>query len=337
MPPSSKNRTEHQQMTNYTGTSKADKIRGGKGDDFIVFSRSNDTISGGDGFDVISYDGSPIAIVANFKLGSVSVGSKTDTIRDVEMIVGTAANDKFVGADTGESWFQGGKGNDRMTGGKGFDWADYYGSYGGMTVDLKSGTTSGYDGKDTLINIDNIRGSRYDDHLFGDDNGNRIRGMKGDDVIDGRGGNDLADYRNADGAVVVNLKTGIATGADGRDKLINIEGVRGTYYNDVLIGNDRDNFFETFSGNDRVTGGAGADTFSFSAGCGHDTITDFQATGARHDMIDVSGLASIISYKDLMKNHASQSGHDVVIDAGLDEIILKDVSIGDLRASDFLF
>jgi Ca2+-binding RTX toxin-like protein len=324
-------------MANINGTKKSETITGSTGDDFIRFSGGNDKIVGNDGFDVVSYEGASTAIVANFKLAFVTSGNKTDSISGIEMIIGTAGKDRFVGADTGESWFQGGTGDDSMTGGKGYDWADYYSSYGGMRVDLRTGTSSGYDGKDTLIAIDNLRGSRHADHLYGSDGGNRIRGMKGDDVIDGRGGFDLADYRNADGSVVVNLTTGSSSGADGRDKLVNIEGIRGSYYNDVLTGNDKGNFFETFSGNDRLTGRGGSDQFSFSTGCGRDTITDFQASGSHHDIIALSGLNSIINFADMIKNHISENGDDVVIKAGSDSIILKNVSIGDLSVSDFIF
>lgn len=318
------------------GTNSNDKILAGGGDDFIVCSGGNDILDGQDGFDVVSYEVFKQSISVNFKTGSVSAGRIHDKIVNIEMVIGTSGNDRFVGADTGESWFQGGKGNDRMVGGRGFDWADYYGAYAGVKVDLKAGSSSGYDGRDTLIDIDNIRGSRYDDVLSGDDRGNRIRGMMGDDIIDGRGGFDLADYRNASGAVFVNLVTGTATGADGNDRLRNIEGVRGSYYNDTLIGDARSNFFETFGGHDKISGGGGRDTFLFASGCDRDVITDFTASGGDRDLIQLY-MPEIASYQDLVKNHMVQSGSDVEIrGAGDDVIVLSQVNIKELSSANFL-
>lgn len=323
------------QSDTLSGTSRDDRILARGGDDFILASGGDDTIVGHDGFDVVSYDGFAQSINVNFRTGLVEIDGKQDRISGIEMVIGTAGNDRFVGANSGESWFQGGRGNDIMIGGRGFDWADYYGAYAGVRVDLRAGTSSGYDGRDTLVRIDNIRGSRHDDILSGDDNGNRIRGMRGDDVIDGRGGFDVADYRNASGGVVVDLQRGIATGADGRDTLRNIEGMRGTYYDDRLIGNGRDNFFETFAGNDRITGGGGSDRFLFANGSGRDTITDFTASGPDRDIIELD-ISAISNYRDLVRNHMVQVGNDVEIrGSGGEVIVLQGVNAGGLTSANF--
>ena len=91
-------------------------------------------------------------------------------------------------------------------------------------------------------------------------------------------------------------------------------------------------------GADTLIGGAGSDTFVFAKGDGKDTIKDFAATGSSHDVLDLTGLASITDFNDLVKNHMKQVGSHVQIN-GLngDVIILENVKIGHLDAGDFLF
>lgn len=91
-------------------------------------------------------------------------------------------------------------------------------------------------------------------------------------------------------------------------------------------------------GNDTLTGGKGADHFVFAKGDGRDTITDFTAGGASHDVLDLTALGSITSYSDLTRNHMKQVGDDVHIDGrNGDTILLQDVRIAHLDKGDFLF
>jgi len=59
-----------------------------------------------------------------------------------------------------------------------------------VTVNLKAGNASGADGNDTLVDIENARGSEYADTLIGSDGANDLQGRAGDDNIQGGGGND---------------------------------------------------------------------------------------------------------------------------------------------------
>ncbi|URK88363.1 hypothetical protein LP421_14000 [Rhizobium sp. RCAM05350] len=114
-----------------------------------------------------------------------------------------------------------------------------------------------------------------------------------------------------------------------------------------LHGNSGKNVIDGKAGNDMIwghggadilTGGTGADQFVFATKDGKDTIIDFAATGSGHDILDLTGLASITSFTDLKQHHMSQIGNDVFID-GLngDSILLKNVKMAALDAGDFLF
>lgn len=55
--------------------------------------------------------------------------------------------------------------------------------------------------------------------------------------------------------------------------------------NDTLIGKGGNDWLYGHRGDDTLTGGTGADTFVFLTGYNHDTVTDFDLTGADHDFI----------------------------------------------------
>ncbi|HEP0644786.1 TPA: Ig-like domain-containing protein [Enterobacter hormaechei subsp. xiangfangensis] len=83
------------------------------------------------------------------------------------------------------------------------------------------------------------------------------------DTWSSTGGMDVVDYRNATSGVTIDLgrSTAQSTGFD-TATLVNIEGINGSDYDDVITGNSGDNQFEGRGGND---------TFNIGSG-GHDTL-----------------------------------------------------------------
>jgi len=79
------------------------------------------------------------------------------------------------------------------------------------------------------------------------------------------------------------------------------------------------------------------DRFDFADGFGMDVITDFDP-GFGGETIGLAGIGAITDYADLMANHLSQDGPDVVIDdlAG-NSITLENTAIADLHSADFDF
>lgn len=100
--------------------------------------------------------------------------------------------DDFIYGGYGNDIMQGGRGADTMDGGSGIDTVSYQYSSSGVTIDLQNGSGSGGDATgDKITNVENITGSYYGDHLFGDMGANTIDGSFGNDVIDGGYGSDI--------------------------------------------------------------------------------------------------------------------------------------------------
>ena len=88
------------------------------------------------------------------------------------------------------------------------------------------------------------------------------------------------------------------------------------------------------SGNDTLTGGAGADAFIFGPDHGNDVITDF-TNG--EDVIDLSAFSTISNFSDLT---ITSDENGVAIDLGVHgggTILLQGVAFADLGAENFRF
>lgn len=230
----------------------------------------NDTIDGGTGFDRVYYDNSPSAVTVT--LGGTAMGTAsdgwggTDTLINIEEVRGSFYGDTLTGSDSGfyES-FEGRAGNDVIDGKGGRDRAAYDSSPAAVNVNLATGIAQdGFGGTDTIRNIEEVRGSAFNDVITGDNNDNWFDGRLGDDTLDGGAGHDIALYSSASGSVTVNLGTGKASGAAGNDTLVRIETVVGSSFADILTGDSGSNGLRGGGGNDTIDGGAGTDAATFA-------------------------------------------------------------------------
>jgi Ca2+-binding RTX toxin-like protein len=122
----------------------------------------------------------------------------------------------------------------------GNDTVDYSHAASGVTANLLNpASNSGAAGGDVYISIENLRGTNFDDALTGDGGNNVLEGGLGNNTLDGGGGFDTASYEHATAAVTVSLAVSgpQTTGGAGTDTLTNIEGLRGSSFNDTLTGN----------------------------------------------------------------------------------------------------
>src|SRR5262245_22580108 len=192
------------------------------------------------------------------------------------------------------------------------DFASYESSPAAVTVRLKgvgSDTqtaiaTGGGASGDTLVGIEGLIGSRFSDTLTGNALDNVLAGGFGNDVLDGKGGIDTADYSrdhffdNGDTADQVVVRLGLngasGTGAEFKvfanpfgppfivqvstDTLISIENVTGTAGPDTIVGNELSNTLDGRGGNDNLDGGFGDDTLI--GGANSDTASYVSHDGA---------------------------------------------------------
>lgn len=90
------------------------------------------------------------------------------------------------------------------------------------------------------------------------------------------------------------------------------------------------------AGNDTLVDGGNTDLFVFANGFGADAINDLAATD-NAERIDLGAVSAIVKFTDLLSNHMSWVGVDVVIDAeGGNTITLLNTNFGDLDAADFV-
>jgi Ca2+-binding RTX toxin-like protein len=124
-----------------------------------------------------------------------------------------------------------------------------------------------------------------------------LNGGAGNDTLNGGVGTDTASYAGAGAAVTVNLAltTAQATGGAGTDRLLDIENLIGSNFNDVLTGSAAANRIEGGNGNDRIIGAAGADTLLGGEGNDLFLVGTF-ADHAAGEVIDGEGGTDELRY-----------------------------------------
>ena len=318
--------------------------------DYVEFEggAGNDTITG-NGNTRVAYGNATDGVLVNlsrefnffeftftnpFARGNASVGE--DALSLINQASGSSFADTLIGS-TGSDTLQGEAGDDTIDGRGGVDMADYLSSGSGVTVDLSGGSASndGFGNQDTLINIEDIRGSDFADTLTGDTKSNRLTGGGGNDTLSGGDGADNLDggdgvdtLDGGDGQDSLSGGEGADTlsgglgadqldGGDGADRLLGGDG------NDVLEGDAGDDILDGGFGNDILDGGIGDDTLL--AGVGDDNIDG----GVGFDIFD-AGASNFGLFVNLSSGFASgfESGVDsftgiehVVVGAGADFVI----------------
>jgi Ca2+-binding RTX toxin-like protein len=302
----------------------------------------NDTIVGGGTssngqLDIVDYRDATAAVSVNLAAGIAADGlGGSDTLTNIQSVRGSAQADSFAGS-TLDDWFRGNAGSDSIDGAAGTDWADYASASAAVSVTM-SVTTLGYVGTvnegsttDSLVRIEAIQGSSFDDTFVGSTADDWFRGAAGNDTLTGNNGNDTADYASSSSNVIVNLSAANVTvgantlaagtavdGLGGTDTLSGIEVVRGGSGNDSLFGSSGADTVYGGSGNDSVSGGSSGDVLYGDAG--NDTVRggagdDILAGGAGDDLLSGGAAFDRVTYE--FDSFSGTSGVTIDLGAGL--------------------
>lgn len=188
-----------------------DWMLGGEGNDILEGGTGDDTLGGGEGIDTADYAGAGAAVTIDLAYPEEqdTRGAGVDTLTSIENVTGSAFDDVLsgnggsnlldgsAGADLlsggeghdslwggdGDDVLDGSEGDDTLFGGAGIDTVSYANALAGVEIDLsipEEQLTRGA-GVDTLVAIENVTGSGFDDVLAGDGGRNLLLGGAGND------------------------------------------------------------------------------------------------------------------------------------------------------------
>ena len=285
----------------------------------LVGNAGADTLDGGPGIDTAGYGG-PSGVTVNLSTSTGSGGHAAgDTLIDIENILGTSHNDTITGDDNANI-FWASNGGDKYDGKDGYDVVDYRGATAAITLNLSTGTHTGWAAGDSFTNIEEISGTGGIDTMTGDEHDNVLTGHLGSDTLNGKGGNDTLNggewFDTLNGGAGNDTLNGgseddTLNGGTGDDTLNGDAGkdrLNGDAGNDILNGGSQQDKLDGGAGNDTLYGGEWFD--DLKGGAGNDTLNggagnDGLAPGAGDDT--VTGGAGIDRF-------AYSGGNDTITD-----------------------
>ncbi|WP_372353416.1 M10 family metallopeptidase C-terminal domain-containing protein [Rhizobium sp. BT-226] len=347
------------------GGAGADRLIGGEGNDTYIVDNAGDVVTeaANEGIDTVRTTLAAHTLAANVEnltyIGTAAFTGAGNLLDNI--IIGGVAADKLMGA-AGNDTLIGGAGADTMLGGTG---DDIY------VVDIATDIVieNANEGTDTVRTAlvsytlgNNVENLTYTGSASftgaGNALANTITGGAGNDVLNGAAGADtLIGGAGNDTYIVDNAGDIVTEAADaGTDTVrtnlaaytlgANVDNLtyigtgpfagEGNALNNVIVGGSGFNALTGGAGNDTLTGGAAADVFIYSLNWGHDTITNFVATGSAHDTIRIDH--SIFADWESLFAASSQYGNDTIVTADIDNtIVLRNVALTSLDSGDFFF
>ncbi|MEY4980459.1 MAG: hypothetical protein RLZZ352_2729, partial [Pseudomonadota bacterium] len=324
------------------GGAGQDILNGGKGSDFMTGGASDDLYIVDDPDDmVVETDANPstggvdtvvlLSGVDRFTLGANIEGAMIDSAGSVSLTGNDLDNALLVG--DGDHTIDGGAGIDvisfiLVTG-------DVFTGEGiSINLSLSSAQATGDSGIYTLLNIENLAGSEYDDHLIGNSGDNMLDGDAGDDTLDGGEGADTLlggigndTYVVDNAGDVVNEDGSLFLGGTDTVRVMGLSSYSlGNHIENAVIlnngasnltGNSLDNRLVAGAGDNVIDGDLGIDTVSYenaSAGVNINlNLTSAQATGSSGSdtLLSIEGIIGS-AHNDTLQGNAD----DNIIDGG---------------------
>jgi Ca2+-binding RTX toxin-like protein len=267
----------------------------------------------------VSVTSDPVYYISDNDLGDNMTGISGNNI-----IFGNGGDD-LIAAGIGSLLAYGGLGNDTFVATVGDGVATFDGQAGvntldmshtlaGATVNLVTHTASSSDtAAATLVSIQNVIGSKGDDHIVGDANNNTFFATvaDGNDSYTGGGGIDTYDLSLTAAGATVNLGLGKATSLDiGSDALAGISNVVGGAGNDTFVAAVGD-------GTHSYNGGLGIDTYDLSASATAASVN--LATGTASFVGEVGGSDTLVL--NTIENVIGGAGNDTITGDANDNVL----------------
>lgn len=261
------------------GDAGNDTVNGGAGIDQVFGGSGNDDVYGSDGADIVDGGLDNDLVYGDWGRSTAAVGTAQymHYVRPTNggkptVTISTSATPLVVAGATDtvillNGVMDGLGGADIISGGDGHD--VLFGGGGNDALD-------GGDGNDTLIGgngADAYLGGLGDDLFLADSNDFAFN-----NTMDGAEGFDTVSYQLSVRGVSISLaNAGLAIvppGTNVLDAFINVEGLIGSNFNDVLMGSNFDNVIEGLAGNDTIDGGLGnCDLVSYASVAGSRGVT----------------------------------------------------------------
>ena len=259
-----------------TGNGVANTLVGGAGDDVLNGAAGVDTMVGGIGNDTYYVDvaGDVVTELAGEGIDTVYAAVNYTLGGNVENLVINSSAAINATGDVQDNTIHAGAGNNTIDGGAGNDTVSYKTSTAAVTASLATtaAQATGGSGSDTLLNLENLTGSAYNDSLTGNTGNNTLDGGTGNDTMAGGAGNDtyivdatadvVAENANEGTDMVLSSAT-YTLGANVEN--ITLTGTAainatGNALSNNLDGNSAANVLTGGAGDDRLNGAGGADT-----------------------------------------------------------------------------